>query len=100
MAVPFEPVAGTRVTSECDFRVAGALIDPATVRCRVKSSAGVVTVYTYGASPELTRAGTGSYACGFTAAAAGPWAVRWEGTGGGVEAVEEALFSVRASSVI
>jgi hypothetical protein len=93
-----EAIVGTRIASECSFRLAGVLVDPTTVVCRLRSPNRVLTTITYPA-PDLVREDEGLYRCEFTAAVSGPWAVRWEGSGG-VEAVGEQTVMVYPSSVI
>jgi hypothetical protein len=96
VAVP-DPIVGSRLSSECNFRIAGVLTDPAAVICTVKSPAGNVTTYTYPAA--IFRDTAGVYRAEFVADEAGTWWVRFEGSGV-VEAVNETAVSVRASSVI
>lgn len=82
----------------CDFTVSGVLTDPGSVVCRVKAPSGVVTVYTFGSSAELTKASVGKYVCRPPVTAAGLWEYRWEGTSP-AKGAEEGQFYVTPQRV-
>lgn len=52
--------------------------DPGTLRLKVKPPAGPVQTYTYGASGEVIRDGTGLFRADILLNAPGTWAWRWE----------------------
>lgn len=93
-----EIYVGARASVECNFRVAGVLADPLAVSAIVRSPSGNVTTYSFPA--DLSKDATGVYRCEFTVTEAGSWGVRFEGSGGPVEAVGEELVSVLSSNVI
>lgn len=73
-----------------------ALVDPATVRFKFETPAGVETTYVYGTDAQLVKESTGVYYVELNANAAGRWTYRFESTGGFQTAGEES-FTVRAS---
>ena len=81
--------ASTRIVTEVTFRPAAtdaipspAPEDPTTVTLRVRSNAGVVTNYVYGApSSPVTRTSQGVYSGFYTASADGDWQHSWLATG-------------------
>lgn len=95
--MPQPIIVGARVSVEADFRLAGVLTDPIAVTAIVRSPGGDASDYTF--PTTITRDAAGVYRVEFTADEAGPWAVRFEGSGL-VEAVNETLVSVQPSSVI
>jgi hypothetical protein len=76
-----------------------ALIDPETLRCRVKRRAkdAEETVYVYGTHPELTRRSVGTYELRITPDAPGAWIYRWEGDGP-FESAREGTFNIEPSN--
>jgi hypothetical protein len=58
-----------------------ALVDPATVKFKHETPAGVETTLTYGSSSELTRTSQGKYVAAIDLNASGTWWFRWETTG-------------------
>jgi hypothetical protein len=96
---PTTVVVGQRVSVESDFRLGGVLTDPTVVTAYVRAPNAVLTTYTYPAT-SLTRDTAGVYRVEFTATNAGSWGVRFEGSGGGVEAVGETFINVHASQVV
>jgi hypothetical protein len=75
---------------------AGAATDPTAVTCRVKSPTAT-TVYVYGTDAALVKDATGVFHLDVSAATAGQWYYRWEGTGA-VEQADEGAFVVTASA--
>lgn len=73
-----------------------ALIDPATVKVRVRNPQRVITVYTYGVDAGVIRSATGTYYLDVTINKVGKWSYRWEGSGAN-QAAEEKTFEVRPS---
>lgn len=76
---------------------AGAAVDPAVVKCQVRTPAGVTTTYTYGVDAGLTRSATGAFYLDVDANAEGVWRYRWYSTGSG-QAADEAAFEVLVSA--
>jgi hypothetical protein len=60
------------------LNVAGQLVDPPTVRCRVRDPGGTVTTYTYGVDMALIRDGPGTYRLRIAVQQPGYWWYRWE----------------------
>lgn len=58
--------------------VAGQLVDPPTVRCRVRDPSGTVMTYTYGVDSALIRDGPGAYRIRIALLQPGYWWYRWE----------------------
>ena len=73
--------------------IAGAYVDPAAVLFRFKNPGGTTTTYTYGVDAELVKDAVGQYHVDVDANAEGVWFYRFESTGTGQAAGEEA-FSV------
>lgn len=73
--------------------------DPTGVTFRVRKPDGTVTSYAHGTDAELVKDATGSYHVDVSAAAAGRWTFRYEGSGTGQSAGERA-FRVKASRVL
>ena len=69
----------------------GAAVDPAVVKCQVRTPAGVVTTYTYGTDAAVIRDSTGNYHLDVDASAEGLWRYRWYSTGSGQAAAEGAF---------
>lgn len=77
---------------------AGAAVDPAALRLRVKAPSGAVTLYTYGTDALVVRDAVGSFRADVVLAAGGVWAWRWEAdTPSGVV---ENQVSVKKSAVL
>ena len=93
-------IAGDTLVLGCTFAVgaSGVVTNPDAVTLRVKSPAGVVTVYTY-ALGEVSRSATGVYFKTLAFATAGRWFARWEGTGAAA-GVEEMRIDIDASKVV
>lgn len=98
-STPLQVIVGQRVSVEGAFRLGGVLTDPLVVKAYTRAPNGALTTLTY-PTTDLTRDMAGVYRIEFTATAAGTWAVRIEGSGGGVEAINETFVNVNASSVI
>lgn len=94
------PLGNTVIVSAV-FRdsVTKALIDPVTLRCRIKRRVkdAEETVFVYGADPELTRLCAGTYELKFTPDMPGPWIYRWEGDGP-FESAREGVFNIEPSN--
>jgi hypothetical protein len=71
----------------------GAAVDPAVVKCQVRTPDGTVTTYTYGTDAEVIKSATGAYYLDVDAATAGEWRYRWYSTGSG-QAADEGRFYV------
>ena len=84
---------GALVTLSAAFTVGTVATDPTTVTCQVRDPSGAVTTLT------ATKASTGNYTAtlDLTAAKAGVWNYRWQGSGA-CQAAEEAQFYVEASA--
>lgn len=74
---------------------AGLAADPGALRLLVKSPAGVVTTYDYGAS-AMVREAEGSYALDLALGLAGIWAWRWEASAPNAAAAEGMLLVKRS----
>jgi hypothetical protein len=98
-AAPLDVVAGQRVSVEADFRLGGVLTDPTVVTVYLRSPNAALTTLVY-PTTGLTRDMQGVYRVEFTASAAGSWGVRFEGSGGGVEAAKETFVNVNPSLVV
>jgi len=71
----------TEVELKGTFRDAdGNLVDPTEVTLQVRTPAGVISSYTYGAA-EVTRESLGVFTKGVTLDASGVWYYRYKGTG-------------------
>lgn len=92
-----EPITGSRVAVEANFRLAGVATDPVAVTAVVRSPGG--DTESFGYPTTITRDVTGVYRLEFTATQPGPWAVRFEGSGV-LEAVNETTIQVRPSAVL
>jgi len=69
----------------------GNYLDPTAVLFRFKKPDGTTTTYTYGADAELVKDAVGRYHVDVDADAEGVWAYRFESTGTGQAAGEEAF---------
>lgn len=78
--------------------LAGTLLNPTTVRLKVRTPAGVTTTYTYGTDVDLVRDSTGNFHFDVNANAVGKWHYRWESSGTG-QAAEPGEFVVQSSLV-
>lgn len=77
--------------------------NPASVRFKVKSPAGVVTTYALGSDPEVTQVEAGAkYRCVFDASEPGKWHIRSEtlDADDNVIGVDETSIIISQSSVI
>ena len=79
-------------------RASGAVMDPAVVKCQVKTPAGVKTSYTYGVDAAMVRDSVGVYHLDVSITASGHWWYRWYSTGAG-QAAAETEFRVSRSVV-
>lgn len=70
-----------RFTGTVASRLTRSRIDPGTVAFKVRSPSGTVTTYTYGSNSEVTKIGTGIYACDLDLATAGVWTWVFECSG-------------------
>jgi hypothetical protein len=70
--------------------------DPSTVHLKVRTPAGVETVYAYGVDVALVKASAANYYADITCSEIGDWWYQWDGTGP-VIATEPGLFHVRGS---
>lgn len=75
---------------------AGAAVDPAALRLKVKAPAGTIATYTYGVGGEIVRDALGAYHADIALAASGQWVWRWE-TDAPNAAAAEGELTVRAS---
>lgn len=74
---------------------AGANADPTSITCVVTSPLGVMTTYTYPASTQLTRTGSGAYNLALTGLVdSGLWVATWVGTGNTVNQVTPTTFRI------
>lgn len=73
----------------------GMPADPASLRIKVRSPAGTVTVIAYGTG-EIVRDGAGRYHYDFVLAAPGVWITRWESDAPNAGAAEGELFVKRS----
>jgi len=69
----------------------GNYLDPTAVLFRFKDPAGTTTTYTYGVDVELVKDAVGQYHVDVDADAEGVWLYRFESTGTGQAAGEEAF---------
>lgn len=69
----------------------GNYVDPSKVLFRFKDPAGTTTTYTYGADAELVKDDTGRYHVDVDVDAEGVWFYRFESTGTGQAAGEDAF---------
>ncbi|HAF00399.1 MAG TPA: hypothetical protein DCG63_03805 [Methylophilaceae bacterium] len=60
------------------FNDLDVLTDPSALRLKVRSPAGVVTVYVFGAAAEIVKDSVGNYHGNIVLSAAGTWTYRWE----------------------
>lgn len=87
--MPLDIIVGNRAVVTASFaNDAGTLVDPTTVTAKTCTPHGVVTTYTYPASPTLTKTSTGVYELEFDLSEVGNWEVRFVGTGALVAAGE------------
>lgn len=89
-------IEGTLVRISATFTVSGAATDPTTVTLKVRSPAGTVSTYTYGAG-QVTKDSVGNYHKDVDASTSGRWLYRWEGTGT-AQAADESAFDIEASA--
>lgn len=73
--------------------IAGALTDPASVVCRIKTPSGVTWVYTYDIDAQMTKTSAGIYNLDLPLTEAGTWAYKWNG----VDAATQGTLEVRRS---
>jgi len=76
------------------FDESSLVLDPDTVKLRVKKPDGSETAYNY--PPEITKTGIGQYYCDINANVEGTWYYRWECTGTG-QCAAERVFTVKHS---
>lgn len=70
----------------------GAVLDPTTVRVGVLAPGAVLPVMrTYGTDPEVVKDSTGRYHLDIDADTTGVWRYRWQSTGNGQAANEDAF---------
>lgn len=102
MLVPGRIYPGTQIDLDIAFRTEGGILtDPATVILKLYSEQGDATqTFTYGTSPELTRASVGIYSCAVTPSHGGRWHYRWETTGTGSNFAIEDNFIVKISPFV
>lgn len=74
-----------------------ALADPSVITARLKTPAGVTTVYIYQTNVELVRASLGIYYVDLLVNAAGVWSYRFEGTGTVTAASQDQLLCIGAN---
>lgn len=75
-----------------------ALHDPAGMKFKYTTAAGVTTTYIYGTDVQLVRDGAGAYHVDVaTAGADGDWSYRWESTDG---LAEESSFHVKGTQIV
>lgn len=86
-----------RVTLEA-VDIDDAPIDPTGLRLKVKSPAGVVTVYSYPLAPEIVRTALGMYYIDILLVEVGVYVVRWESDAPAMGAGERAI-TVKASAI-
>lgn len=70
----------------------GANVDPGALVVKIKTPAGVVTTYTFGAGAFITKDGVGVYHIDLNLTAEGSWFYRFEGTGANQVAGEGTIF--------
>lgn len=83
---------GDLVRCTGNFQTGGVDVDPTTVSFKFKTPAGVVTTYTYPASAQLVKDSTGDYHVDLSANEDGQWWFRFESTGTGQAASEQAFY--------
>jgi hypothetical protein len=86
---------GDSIRCSGEFRnTAGELADPATVRFKFTTPAGVTTTYVHGVDAQLVKDATGMYHVDLAGTTATDWYYQMEGTGNGIEMVERHQFAV------
>ena len=90
---------GSRINMKVTWRnpLNNAIVDPTGVLAKIVGpTGGVVTTYTYGADPEITKVSTGVFQTHYDCFAKGPWSYRFEASGSYVGAGER-QFNIRDS---
>lgn len=86
---------GNRVKISAAFtNIAGAAVDPATVKCAVEAPVSGQLNYTYGVDAEVVKSAVGNYYVERDLDEVGIWNYRWEGLGSHLSA-DEGFFHVR-----
>lgn len=67
------------VTGEIRRVSDGALVDPVTLRVKVRNPRLEITTYVYGVDAEITRPSTGEYEISILLDKPGEWLIRFEG---------------------
>src|SRR5438093_248096 len=69
-----------------------SLVDPATVRAKVRDPRGHITTYTYGGG-QIVRVSVGLYTLNVTLNRPSEWLIRWEGNSSNETAGEMTVFA-------
>ena len=75
-------------------------VDPTTVLLFVQTPDGIVTEYTSGTTPAITKVSTGVYQFQIQVTQSGPWVYKWQGTGAVVITSPDVYFAVAQSAAI
>lgn len=93
-------VVGQAIQITASFtNVNDVLADPSALRLRVRSPAGVITSYVYGAAAELVKDSVGKYHANIAMTEPGNWTYRWEADAPNAGAAEGKI-TVKKSLVI
>lgn len=71
--------SGQLVNLSTTFTITGDVVDPTTVRFKLRNPTGGITSYVYGTDAALVRDSTGIYHVNYTAVSAGIHFYRFEG---------------------
>ncbi len=77
---------------------AAAAADPATLRLKTKTPAGVIATYTYGVGGEIVKDAVGAYHADIALSESGRWIWRWE-TDAPNAGADQGALTVQASLI-